>query len=67
MSEPAKDEYELLEQVVLTTFAPIRAVGWVVVPVEPTKEMMQAGYNEAGGRAIDTWAAMIAAAPGVKS
>jgi hypothetical protein len=94
MSEPAKDEAELLNQVVLTTcecqpggcylkdgamlccaeddkveavFAAIRAAGWAVVPVEPTREMMRAGYDESGGRAvISIWEAMLETAPGVK-
>jgi hypothetical protein len=94
MSEPAKDEAALLNQVVLATcecqpggcymrdgamlccaeddkveavFAAIRVAGWAVVPVEPTREMMRAGYEESGGRAvISIWKAMLETAPGVK-
>jgi hypothetical protein len=87
MSEPAKDEAELMDAMVdaiweyLTpeirwTAKPyverdlrdaLRAAGWAVVPVEPTREMLRAGYDESGRRAVDgIWEAMLAAAPGVK-
>jgi hypothetical protein len=108
MSEPAKDEAELLERVVLATcechpgecyvkmgqmlccaeddkveavFAAIRAAGWAVVPVEATDEMLWAGENlPAPLWEMDNsdhsqfvlslrraeWAAMLAAAPGLK-
>jgi hypothetical protein len=47
--------------------AAIRAAGWAVVPVEPTREMLRAGYDESGGRAvIGIWEAMLETAPGVK-
>jgi hypothetical protein len=47
--------------------AAIRAAGWAVVPQEPTREMLRAGYDESGGRAvIGIWEAMLEAAPGVK-
>ena len=93
MTEPAKDETELLERVIATlwsyqgahhaeiAFAAIREAGWAVVPVEATDEMMWAGENlPAPLWEMDNsdhsqfvlslrraeWAAMIAAAPGVK-
>ena len=45
----------------------IRAAGWVVVPVEPTRAMLMAGYDESGGRAvISIWEAMLETAPGAK-
>jgi hypothetical protein len=84
MSEPAKDEAELIKAIALAaleygaanltmddlaadTLAAIRAAGWVVVPVEPTREMLRAGYDESGGRAvIGIWEAMLETAPGVK-
>jgi hypothetical protein len=45
----------------------IRAAGWAVVPVEPTMEMLRAGYDESGGRAvIGIWEAMLETAPGAK-
>jgi hypothetical protein len=56
MSEPAKDEAELIEAIAWAlwefgcsddgaakaTIAAIRAAGWAVVPVEPTDKMMEA-------------------------
>jgi hypothetical protein len=100
MSEPAKDEAELLERVVLTTcecqpgecyvkmgqmlccaeddkveavFAAIRKAGWAVVPVEPTEKMLDAAERAFPVESFDfysmcrvEWAAMLAAAPGVK-
>lgn len=55
MSEPAKDEAELMERVAEAlydnydldlpmsfTLAAIRKAGWAVVPVEPTDEMLWA-------------------------
>jgi hypothetical protein len=90
MSEPAKDEDELVQWMAKgiccgnlscdnkfchidlicnahNVLAAIRAAGWAVVPVEPTREMLRAGYDESGGRAvIGIWEAMLAAAPGVK-
>jgi hypothetical protein len=54
MSEPAKDEAELMERVAEAlydnydldlpmsfTLAAIRAAGWAVVPVEPTDKMLE--------------------------
>ena len=47
--------------------AAIRAAGWAVVPIEPTREMLRAGYDESGGRAvIGIWEAMLETAPGWK-
>jgi hypothetical protein len=53
--------------------AAIRAAGWAVVPVEPTEEMIRAtdSRNESFLWTDDEitkweWAAMLAAAPGVK-
>jgi len=47
--------------------AAIRAAGWAVVPVELTREMLRAGYDESGGRAVILiWEAMLETAPGVK-
>jgi hypothetical protein len=84
MSEPAKDEAELIKAITLAaleygaanltmddlaadTLATIRAAGWAVVPVEPTREMLRAGYDESGGRAvIGIWEAMLETAPGVE-
>jgi len=103
MSEPAKDEAELLEQMAMAmakhfsmnnaphmsgnplnrlsilergrlnnatnaALAAIRAAGWAVVPVEPTGEMFEAGHEEfwEGKGIVDTYRAMIAAAPGAK-
>jgi hypothetical protein len=85
MSEPAKDEAELIGLIAdvlracvaedkcgyagqaIESFAAIRAAGWAVVPVEPTREMLRAGYDESGGRAvIGIWEAMLETAPGVK-
>jgi hypothetical protein len=56
MTEPAKDEAELIEAIALAlwefgcsddgaakaTLAAIRAAGWAVVPVEPTEAMLWA-------------------------
>jgi hypothetical protein len=72
MSEPAKDEAELVERIACSIpawslLAAIRAAGWAVVPVDPTREMLRAGYDESGGRAvIGIWEAMLETAPGVK-
>jgi hypothetical protein len=97
VSEPAKDEAALLEQVVLATcechpgecyvkmgqmlccaeddkveavFAAIRAAGWAVVPVEPTMDMICAAVTHKSSDEhslyFGVYAAMIAAAPGVK-
>jgi hypothetical protein len=79
MSEPAKDEADLIGTIAWAIFelncsadgaakaalAAIRAAGWAVVPVEPTREMLRAGYEESGGRAvISIWEAMVETAPG---
>ena len=51
------------------SIAAIRAAGWAVVPVEPTEEMLGDGHEEMferGGRVIDIYRAMLAAAPGLK-
>jgi hypothetical protein len=81
MSEPAKDEAELIAEIAWAflgldckadhaakvAIAAIRAAGWAVVPVEPTIEMFDAGYAASGGRGVVLiWEAMIEAAPGVK-
>jgi hypothetical protein len=75
MSEPAKDEaeltstlsYEIGRRTARAALAAIRAAGWAVVPVEPTREMLRAGYDESGGLAvIGIWEAMLETAPGVK-
>ena len=47
MTEPAKDEAELIERIsssipIWPLLTAIRAAGWAVVPVEPTDEMMWA-------------------------
>ena len=60
MSEPAKDEAELMERVAEAlydnydldlpmsfTLAAIRAAGWAVVPVEPTAFMVRRGLDSA--------------------
>jgi hypothetical protein len=53
--------------------AAIRAAGWAVVPVEPTRKMLDAAeraYPDEGfgfeNICRAEWAAMLAAAPGVK-
>ncbi len=47
--------------------AAIRAAGWAVVPVKPTDEMFDTGWNQNGGGFVaGIWRSMIAAAPGVK-
>jgi len=53
--------------------AEIRAAGWTVVPVEPTDEMFDAAERAFPVESFDfysmcrvEWAAMLAAAPGVK-
>ena len=57
----------MYEEILKDDIAAIRAAGWAVVPVEPTKEMLRAGYDESGGRAvIGIWEAMLETAPGVK-
>jgi hypothetical protein len=94
MTEPAKDEAELMDRVAkafccpspsgcidnincdrlgfqidaIRAIAAIRAAGWAVVPVEPTGEMFEAGHEEfwEGKGIVDTYRAMLAAAPGVK-
>ena len=76
MSEPAKDEAELISTIAWVTgghaakvaLAAIRAAGWAVVPVEPTGEMFEAGHEEfwEGKGVVETYRAMLAAAPGVK-
>ena len=60
-------ERRRLDDATHAAIAAIRAAGWAVVPVEPTKEMLHAGYDESGGRAvIGIWEAMLQTAPGVK-
>ena len=90
MSEPAKDEAELISTIAWVTgghaakvaLAAIRAAGWTVVPVEPTDEMLCAAdralaptWEMNNPDDLDfvlfcvrraEWAAMLAAAPGVK-
>ena len=84
MSEPAKDEAELIALIAdvlssnslgfthhgqaVRAIAAIRAAGWAVVPAEPTGEMFEAGHEEfwEGKGIVDTYRAMLAAAPGVK-
>ena len=93
MTEPAKDEAELMERIAkafccpspsgcvdnincdrlcfkidaIRALAAIRAAGWAVVPQEPTRAMLMAGYDESGGRAvISIWEAMLETAPGAK-
>ena len=91
MSEPAKDEAELIGAIAWVTggdhaakvaLAAIRAAGWAVVPVEPTDEMLCAAdrapaplWEMDNPDHVDfvlfcvrraEWAAMLAAAPGVK-
>jgi len=86
MSEPAKDEAELIDRVgesmtwyvycskanARNAIAAIRAAGWAVVPVEPTEEMLDAAERAFPVESCDfysmcrKWAAMLAAAPGVK-
>ena len=95
MSEPARNEAELMERVAEAlydnydldlpmsfTLAAIRKAGWAVVPVEPTEAMLWAADRApAPTEEMDDpdhpqfvlfalrraeWAAMIAAAPGVK-
>ena len=87
MTEPAKDEAELLDAMADAIWdylapetrwtakpyverdlrAAIRAAGWTVVPVKPTIEMFEAGWNQNGGGFVaGIWRSMIAAAPGVK-
>jgi hypothetical protein len=86
MSEPAKDEAELMERVAEAlydnydldlpmsfTLAAIHAAGWAVVPVEPTEKMLDAAERAFPVESFDfysmcrvEWAAMLAAAPGVK-
>lgn len=102
MTEPAKDEAELLDAMVYAIWdhlmpetrwtakpyverdlrAAIRAAGWAVVPVEPTDQMLWAADRApAPPWEMDNpdhldfvlfavrraeWAAMLAAAPGVK-
>ena len=77
MTEPAKDEAELIGAIAWVTggdhaakvaLAAIRAAGWAVVPVEPTGEMFEAGHEEfwEGKGVVETYRAMLAAAPGVK-
>jgi hypothetical protein len=73
MSEPAKDEAELVERIASSIpawslLAAIRAAGWAVVPVEPTEEMFDAGHASSahGHGIVALYRAMLAAAPGVK-
>jgi hypothetical protein len=101
MSEPSKDEAELMDAMVDAIWeyitpetrwtakpyverdlrAAIRAAGWAVVPVEATDEMLWAGENLPAplwemensdhsqfvlSLRRAEWAAMLAAAPGVK-
>ena len=94
MSEPARNEAELMERVAEAlydnydldlpmsfTLAAIRAAGWAVVPVELTDEMLWAAdrapaptWEMDNPDHVDfvlslrraEWAAMLAAAPGVK-
>jgi hypothetical protein len=63
----SKIEQSYREMEADAALAAIRAAGWAVVPVEPTREMLRAGYDESGGRAvIGIWEAMLETAPGVK-
>jgi len=86
MSEPAKDEAELMERVAEAlydnydldlpmsfTLTAIRAAGWVVVPVEPTEEMLDIGTSHIFQPGVtwhkcagDVYRSMLKAAPGVK-
>ena len=86
MSEPAKDEAELIAQITDTlssntlgfthrgqavrALAAIRAAGWAVVPVEPTMDMICAAVTHKSSNDhsvyFGVYAAMLAAAPGVK-
>jgi hypothetical protein len=85
MSEPAKDEDELVHRVADTlreyvphinfhgeairAIAAIRAAGWALVPVEPTKEMLNRGhyaYDHPDYGPFGVYREMLAAAPGVK-
>jgi hypothetical protein len=55
-----------------SALAAIRAAGWAVVPVEPTEDMIRATDRDEHFLWTDDeitkweWAAMLAAAPGVK-
>jgi hypothetical protein len=64
-------ERRRLDDATHAALAAIRAAGWAVVPVEPTREMLDAAeraYPDDGLGFEDMcraeWAAMIAAAPG---
>jgi len=70
MAEEIKKMYVpglTIDGIALICISAIRQAGWAVVPVEPTREMLRAGYDESGGRAvIGIWEAMLETAPGVK-
>jgi hypothetical protein len=81
MTEPAKDEAELLRRIEeqsgwdgqwliapVDAIAAIRKAGWAVVPVEPTKEMFDAVHASSahGHGIVDLYRAMIEAALEVK-
>lgn len=42
---------------------PVGRAGWVMVPMEPTDEMVQAAYNSFAGAPAAVYAAMLAASP----
>jgi hypothetical protein len=70
---PRSNQYCPCREPSVNALAAIRAAGWAVVPVEPTEEMIRAtdSRNESFLWTDDEitkweWAAMLAAAPGVK-
>ncbi|HBQ4379225.1 TPA: hypothetical protein MEX89_004009 [Klebsiella pneumoniae] len=60
---PPEDMVEIMERLLNAGNSPVIPEGYVMVPKEPTEEMLQASYREASVYSPTAYRAMIAAAP----
>ncbi|HBR4311784.1 TPA: hypothetical protein L9U83_001605 [Klebsiella pneumoniae] len=60
---PPEDMVEIMERLLSAGNSPVIPEGYVMVPKEPTEEMLQASYREASVYSPTAYRAMIAAAP----
>lgn len=60
---PPEDMVEIMERLLSACNSPAIPDGYVMVPKEPTEEMLQASYREAAVYSPTAYRAMIAAAP----
>lgn len=60
---PPEDMVEIMERLLNAGNSPVIPDGYVMVPKEPTEEMLQASYREASVYSPTTYRAMIASAP----